>query len=461
MTLAAVQLVPAGDPLVNLELEAALLGVLMQSNEAVDAVADVVSADHFSEPLHGRVYQTIVHEVFKGKQANPVTLKGYFDRDEAMLALGGPVYLMKLAGNAVSISPYACASELADLALRRRMRNGLQAVAGDCSDLTVPASEIVTRADEAVSVTASDAIHQPEGWQCIDELFASYKDGRSGVLCRSIACVDELLGPMRPKQLVIGAGRPGMGKTAFALSYALGAAQAGHGVLFVSLEMSSTELAARMVADLCFDGGEGVPFNCIRDGELNQWQQRRMAEASSRMRGLPFRVIDAGSLTVGRLNMLIRRHARRMEADGFKLELVVVDYLQLLSPDGRGKSTYEAVSEVSRALKAMAKDNDLSILALAQLSRSVEQRADKRPQLSDLRDSGQIEQDADAVLFLLRNEYYLRQAEPDMMSPERAQWEAALEQHKGVLEFIVAKRRNGVTGSATGAFHGAYQAVRG
>ena len=170
--------------------------------------------------------------------------------------------------------------------------------------------------------------------------------------------------------------------------------------------------------------------------------------------------MDVGSLNIGRLNMLVRRHARAMAAKGFSLDLVIVDYLQLLSPDHKGRSNYEAVSEVSRGLKALAKDNELAVFALAQLSRTVETRPDKRPQLSDLRDSGQIEQDADAVLFLLRKEYYLRQEEPDPLSPKRVDWENHLDAVKGQIEFILAKRRNGTTGTAIGQFHGAYQAVR-
>ena len=252
-----------------------------------------------------------------------------------------------------------------------------------------------------------------------------------------------------------------MGKTALALSYAIGAAQQGHGVLFVSLEMSSTELAARMVADLCFNGNDGVPYNAIRDGVLNDWQADKVCKARDTMHRLPFHVVDAGQLTVGRLNTLIRRHARKMAARGHKLELVIVDYLQLLSSDARGRSNYETVSEVSRGLKAAAKDHGVAVFALAQLSREVEKRPDKRPQLSDLRDSGQIEQDADAVLFLLRPEYYHWQAEPEKDTSAWDKWEAELREMLGAIEFILAKRRNGVTGATFGSFYGTYQAVRG
>ncbi len=448
------------DPLVNFALEAELLGGLMIENNCVDQVADIVTAEDFSEKVLGRIFQAIVHEVASGKRANALTLKGYFDRDPDMARIGGISFLASLTGNYSGSPVVDAATSVADLARRRTMRAGLRVVSNECEDLTVPAAEIVTHADAAVSGSARDTIHQPTGGECFDELIKAFDDDRHGVLCHQIPAMDAVLGPLRSKQLIIGAGRPGMGKTAVALSYAIGAARAGHGVLYVSLEMSSTELAGRMAADMCFDGREGVPFNCIRDAKLNQWQRRKVVEAGSYMHSLPLAVIDAGHLTTGRLSMLARRHARRMQARGHRLELIIVDYLQLLSPDNRGRSNYEAVSEVSRALKALAKDMDCAVMALAQLSREVERRPDKRPQLSDLRDSGQIEQDADAVLFLLRNEYYLRQAEPDLTAPDRYDWEQALAEAQGKIEFILAKRRNGTVGTTVGEFHGAYQAVR-
>lgn len=446
--------------LVNLEAEQELIGNLLSENALFDMTADIIEPDDFSVPLHGRIYETALGEVMAGKSANPVTLKQMFADDQDMAASGGASYLLNLIGMAGFCNVREMATHIRDLSVRRFMQDGLTSAAGMCGDLNTQATDIIDEADHALAVRAKDRIHQPTGDECIDELLAGYAAQHLGVKCCQIPAVDDLLGPMRPKQLVIGAGRPGMGKTAFALSYAIGAAEAGHGVLFVSLEMSSAELAARMVSDMCFGRGDPLPFNAVRDGTLSAKQRNMIGDAKAHMRKLPFQVIDAGSLTVSRLGMLVRRHARRMAARGHKLELVVVDYLQLLSADGRGKSAYETVSEVSRGLKAMAKDNNLAVLALAQLSREVEKRPDKRPQLSDLRDSGQIEQDADAVLFLLRNEYYLRQCEPDAGDGKRLDWERLMADAEGKIEFILAKRRNGVTGSAVGSFHGAFQAVR-
>lgn len=446
------------DPLVNIEAEAELLGSLMTNAKAIDPVADLLSADDFAEPLHGRMFATILREHAAGKPATPVTLRGFFENDPAIEQLGGVVYLARLTGNCVGIATYEIAQQLVDLATRRRMRAGLSTAADACGDLEASIPEIVSFADSAMNVTGRDSISQLSIADCIAQHLATVQQKDHGIRCQTIKPLDDLLGPMKPKQLVIGAGRPGMGKTALAVSYGLGAAEAGHGVLFVSLEMAGDELGARVLADLCFDGEQGVPYSFIRDGDLRGRQMDMVLRAQGAASALPFTVIDTGSLTIGRLGALVRREARRMKANGYKLELVIVDYLQLLQPDTKGRSTYEAVSEISRGLKALAKDQGVAVFALAQLSRSVENRPDKRPMLSDLRDSGQIEQDADAVLFLLRQEYYLAQKAEEERDHA---WHQAMEQAQGKIEFILAKRRNGITGNAEGHFHGKFQAVRG
>lgn len=446
--------------LANPELEQELLGQLLFDNRLVEAVTDHITALDYSIPLHGRIYETIVSEVHQGNLANAVTLKPYFEADESLKSLGGPTYLMELSALASLNSVVDMAKQIARLARRRFMRDGLKEASDDCGNLDVSLADIMDRADSALSEQSRDTIHQPTGADCIGELIADLNSEATGVQSGCIPSLDQLLGPIRPKQLVILAARPGMGKTATAISYAQGAAQKGHGVLFVSLEMSSRELAGRMVADLCFDQDVELPYAAVRDGTLNANQREWIGRAQSFASELPFQVIDTGSLTVARLGMLVRSHQRRMKARGHPLELVVVDYLQLLQGDRRA-SAYERISEISMGLKALAKDTGVGIVALAQLSRAVESREDKRPQLSDLRDSGQIEQDADAVLFLLRDEYYLRQSEVEPHDPKFGEWQMLMADAKGKIEFILAKRRNGTTGTAIGAFHGAYQAVRG
>lgn len=446
--------------LANLDAEAELIGALLAENSLFDVVADELEAHDFAAPVLSRVYEIALAEFSAGRSANPITLKPYIEADKEAQALGGAAYLMELTANAGFSNARDIARQVADLARRRRIDTGLEQAQNLCADMSRSHAEIVACADDAITAHGKDFVHQPTGRECFDEMIEGFAEKALGASCGSIPSLDRVLGPLRPKQLVIGAGRPGMGKTAVALSYSLGAARNGHGVLFVSLEMSSRELAQRLASDLCYDR-DPIQFASIRDANLSQAQHKLLREARDFMGELPFQVIDAGSLTTGRLSSLIRRHKRRMEANGQKLELVVVDYLQLLSPDRRCNSNYEAVSEVSRALKAMAKDNDVAVLALAQLSREVEKRPDRRPMLSDLRDSGQIEQDADAVLFLLREEYYLRKEEPEPSHKDRLDWEAAMADARDKIEFIVAKRRNGVEGSAIGNFFGQFQAVRG
>jgi replicative DNA helicase len=219
--------------------------------------------------------------------------------------------------------------------------------------------------------------------------------------------------------------------------------------------MGADELCARAASEMSFGGPGQVPYSDFQqEGQPGRAVMNAIAEAERRMADMPLEIIDTGGITISRLQMEVRRAKRRMAAKGEKLELVVIDYVQLVRSDNKGHSPYERVSEVSMAMKALAKDNEVAVLALAQLSRSVESRPDKRPMLSDLRDSGQLEQDADLILFLLREEYYLRK--------EKAEgWEAAIQAVQNEIEFICAKRRHGVEGSAKGYFYGQYQAVRG
>jgi replicative DNA helicase len=448
----------------NIEAEAALIGALMIDNKLVDRAADKIAVDDFHEPLFGDIFALMVREVAGGRAANPVTLRPHFADDARMAALGGPAFLAQLTGSgAALIIASALIDQIVELAKRRRLLAGLNRAMTATADLDTSIPQLVDAIDNAIFIATrqGDPLHQPTGAECLDELIEAFDEPVKGTLCRSIPPLDDLLGPLGPKQLAVVAARPGMGKTATALSYALGAVSEGHGVLFVSLEMGSRELAQRMAADLCFEQDEQILFEAIRDNQLTTVQRREVCRARERLAQMPLQVVDTGSLSVGRLAMLVRRYKRRFAARGHSLDLVIVDYLQLLTSDIRGRSNYETVSEVSRTLKAIAKDQAVAVMALAQLSRETEKRASKRPELSDLRDSGQIEQDADAVLFLYRLEYYLRQAEPEPQSAERLQWEESMRSAAGDLEFILAKRRNGRTGTAHGRFFGEYQAVRG
>lgn len=447
----------------NVACEAALLGALMLENKIIDRVCDIVEPEDFAEPVHGRIFSLIVREHSNGRSANPVTLPPFLKDDPAFQELGGG-YLAQLTGTGASlVGAIDFARQVRDLASRRRLVEGLDAATALASDPNASTEQIVDAADAAIvdAGAVGETMHQVSAADCIREMIESIDDPDSGIVCNAIPSLDRLWGKLREKQVVIVAGRPGMGKSAMSLSYAVGVARAGHGVLFVSLEMSSQELGGRLAADMCFNGRGGVPYAAISNRNLTQDQRRLVARAYHELGELPFQVIDTGRITIGRLGMMVRRHKRRMAARGIDLKLVIVDYLQLVSADNKGRSQYEAVSEVSRGMKAIAKDNGVTMMALAQLSREVEKRASKRPELSDLRDSGQIEQDADVVMFLFRQEYYLRKAQPEETSPEWPEWRQALDACQNRIEFIVAKNRQGQEGVATGEFWGGNQAVRG
>lgn len=443
-----------------IEAEYAILGKLVSDNRRIDAVADIITQEDFADPFFGHIFGLIVSEYSQGRPANPVTLRPLLISHPSFAEIGGDAFLAQLQLVETLIVPaVATAKQIAATARKRRLIEGLT----ESAAIDGTAEQIIDAADQAIVTAAHSATSAIEmtGAACVDRLVKAYEQPKHGVKCTIIEPLDSLLGPLRRKQLVIMAGRPGMGKTACALSYALGAAQGGHGVLFISLEMGGEELAGRMSADLSFTGRSGVPLDDILADNPTRATIAATVDAADRLRDMPLSIVDTGKMTLGRLNMIVRRHKRRMAAKGEALELVVVDYLQLLSTDDRSRSNYETVSEISRTLKAIAKDNDVAILALAQLSREVEKRQDKRPQLSDLRDSGQIEQDADAVLFLVRPEYYLRTDEPAKHDPKRAEWEQALAACENEIEFICAKRRNGRTGTAKGHFYARFQAVRG
>lgn len=446
----------------NVAAEMQIIAAMLQDNAKIDYCADRLRKDDFYEPIHGGLFDLIISEHSQGRAVNPITLKPFLKDWPALEELGGAKYLISLtAEGGAQIGFAGFIDQVADLSRRRKMFDGLNRASAMATDLEQPLENIITTADGAVSGHGGqDGIEQLTGLQAFDAMLDSQRNPSYGVKSGHIGALDDVLGVIRPKELIIMAARPGMGKTACALSYALGAAQGGHGVLFVSLEMSAPELAGRMAADLCFGGQSSVPYAAIKNGDLNSGQKIKMSQARSTISELPLRIIDAGKLTTGRLSMLIMRTKRRMEAQGQTLDLVIVDYLQLMTPDHRTSGMYEKISEVSIALKATAKMHNVAMMALAQLSREVEKRPDKRPQLSDLRDSGQIEQDADGVLFLLRNEYYLRLEMGDETSPAHQKAAQSLLDHQNKIEFIVAKRRNGLTGSNMGSFYGEFQAVR-
>jgi len=451
----------------NTEAEAVLLGAIMQHNSKVYLISDKLAPDDFAEAIHGRIYHAVLELLASGKSASPITMAPLFQNDEAMRQLGGPAYLAKLTGSgmAAMVPVEEFADQILDLAARRRLIDALDVTTNEAADCSTPLAEIIDRSDAALvaAIERRETWAQPTAGEAVAQAIARIEaikanDGKVGVTT-GISELDDLLGGFEPGQLVIVAARPGMGKTAVACSAARGMAKQGEGVLFVSLEMKADELGMRIASDHCFQNGRGVPFNAIVNARITDDQMRALIRAENEIRTYPLNIIDAGSVTMSRLALGVRRNKRRMAAKGHELKVVIIDYLQLLQTDQRSKSVYEAVSEISRGLKALAKDAGVAIVALAQLNRGVEGRENKIPVLSDLRDSGQIEQDADAIIFLHREEYYLERTKPK--PGNEALHEQSLEACRNRIGYFCAKRRNGCVGDRMGWYLPVYQAVRG
>jgi len=457
---------PDAPAIANIEAECALLGAMMIENRLIDRVADIVRAEDFAEPFMGRLFTLAMREHNLGKLANPVTLKPYIDQDPALAELGGSGFLAQLTGSgAALVGAVDMAEQIADLAKRRRLSERLLAVAAECEDLEhfENLNELAGKAETAIAeaLDTQGGAQTMSGAKAIEANLGQQFEDAPGVLCRIIPSLDVALGAICPGDLVILASRPGMGKTATAISYAHGVAEAGDGVTFVSLEMRAAQLGGRLACDALFGTGEAIPYKAVSENRCTAEQRRTMARVAIKIRQWPLWIEDLPGASISRLSAIVRKHKRRLAARGKILKLVIVDYLQLLAPDYRTKNLYEATSLVSRGLKSLAKAEGVGVLALCQLSRQVEQRTDKRPTLSDLRDSGQIEQDADAICFLLRQEEYLKRTEPHPDSADWIDWRHSFDRARGKVEFIIAKRRAGEQSIGHGLWHGEYQAVRG
>jgi replicative DNA helicase len=457
-------------PLSNVEAEAALLGALMMENSILPiAAARVVSAD-FVEPLHGEIYDTIVKMVGTGSLATPVTMRPYFADHTSMAQLGGPGYLAQLTGNnAAVMGAKDFADQIADLSKRRALLaafDDARAAVLDCgqelqesvavidtalsaairSEADVKSRTIARAWDSAmVSIDAISAGTAPVGW---------WIDG--------LPDWNQMLGGMRPGNLIVLAGRPGMGKTAVAGGVAICAARAGIVTDFFSLEMTEEELMFRAITDICFDYDRGsFTYKQLQTGKLNATDRQRIDDARAMIDEWPLRFYEPPSSKAGRIIMEMRRRQRAATAKGRPVQLFVIDYLQLMEGDRATDNRVNEISEITRKLKLAAKELGVAILLLSQLSRAVEQREDKRPQLSDLRESGSIEQDADAVIFVYREQQYLENAEPPVGDKKRDAWEIQLQACRDQVELIARKVRKGKTQSRKCHFFGSHQAVRG
>lgn len=463
---------PAHDGPRNVSSEAALIGAMLIDNRVVDQVADLLAQDDFYEPVHGRIFAAIMAEVGGGRRVTPMLIWPHLEHDPGLRELGGQQYIGGLTGSgAALIGARDFALQVADFAKRRRLLESLTAMTALVSDsarLGEPIEALTDAVDASINAAlARDHISKGVSFdQAFDATLAEVEaeargEAPTGLEITGLDDWNKLTGGMRRGEVIILAGRPSMGKTAVGLSAALGAARAGHGTLFISLEMAVPELTKRAISDIIFEHGQSASYENVQRGKFTAFDQDRIAEARRQIASWPLILHEDAGLRVGRLAMMIRRYRRQMVARGKTLDVVFIDYLGLVRSDTSKQKRYEEVSEVSRTIKTLARELGVAIVLLAQLNREVEKREDKRPQLHDLRDSGEIEQDADTILFVYREEYYLERSEPDIHDKKRTDWETSMGAARDKVELISAKVRKGRIGRRLCHFFAAHQAVRG
>ncbi len=451
----------------NLEAEQALLGAILVNNDVMEKVQDFLLADHFANGAHNKIYAACQTMIEKGQLVTPVTLKPFFEKDEMLDEVGGGTYLAKLAASAITIiNAVDYGLLIYDLAVRRNLIDlGTDIVnKAYAFDVDETSKEQIEEAEKqlyhmADSGTAEGGFKdfKTSAITAVNVIGAALRrKGDLAGVTTGFESINRKIGGLHKSDLLIIAGRPAMGKTALATNMAFNAAKAwkhdkelgvpddenkGAVVGFFSLEMSSDQLASRILAEQA-----GMSSQDMRQGNLSQEEFNKLSRVAIELEGLPLHIDDTPGLTIGAL----RTRARRLQRQK-GLGLVIVDYLQLLRGTGGGKgkgpeNRVQEVSEITRGLKALAKELSIPVVALSQLSRTIESRDNKRPLLSDLRESGTIEQDADMVTFVYRPEYYHNQQEPDPGTAEHMQWLEEGEKLLGLAEFIIGKQRHGPTG---------------
>ena len=450
-----------------------MLGAMMIDNRLADDLVDRLEPAHFFEPLHGRIFAAIKTLRSNDMLATPVTLRPMFEADEGMRELGGPAYLASLTGSGAGlIGARQVAQQIYDLAMLRALvtvGRTLVDRAMDTSEEVNPRAQIELAEEELYKVAGDGGAEssiktfaQATTMAVKNAERALNSGGHVSGITTGLDSVNSKIGGMHRSDLMILAGRPGMGKTSLATNIAFNAARrwmrdmadgippaesVGAKVAFFSLEMSADQLATRILAEQ-----SRISSESLRMGKISRAEFGQLAQAAAELENLPLFIDDTGGLSISALHTRVRRLQRRHNNE---LGLVVVDYLQLLTAGGKGDGNrVQEISEISRGLKTLAKDMNVPVLALSQLSRAVESREDKRPMLSDLRESGSIEQDADMVWFVFREDYYTAAREPKRpvegdnakVFEDHAAWASDMERVYGLAELIVAKQRHGATG---------------
>ena len=457
----------------NIEAEQALLGALLINNHVYDRVANILNETHFFDPVHGKIFEVAASRIKNNSLASPVTLKAFLEDDPGLAELGGNAYLVRLAGASVSVFASKDYAELIrELATRRSLIDIGNEISGKAGTIDIendPKEQIINAEQKLYELAETG--QKGSGFksflkaikEAVDVANSAYqREGGMVGPSTGFNDLDKKLGGLHQSDLLILAGRPSMGKTALATNiafniakkYSKGTLQDGSegaidgGVVgFYSLEMSAEQLAARILSEV-----SEVPSDQIRRGDMTEKEFRRFVEAAKSLEACPLFIDDTPALPITQLAARARRLKR---TNG--LDVLIVDYLQLVRPASSKDSRVNEVSEITQGLKAIAKELDIPVIALSQLSRQVENRDDKRPQLSDLRESGSIEQDADVVMFVYRGEYYKEREKPNDHEIEKmAAWQAEMEELHGKAEIIIGKQRHGPIGTIDLSFEGQF-----
>ncbi|MDR3285438.1 MAG: replicative DNA helicase [Holosporales bacterium] len=448
----------------NIEAEKSLLGGILLNNHAIEQVSDFLKAEHFYSTAHGKIYYAIQILTDRNQVADPITLKDFFNNEEELKSIGGAEYFVELANSVVSLlNTLDYGRIIFDTFVRRQLISISQETTDECRtvDIENSAVEIVENIEKKLynlvelgqgkntTIAFRDALVQ-----AIETAEAAFKrDSHVVGVTSGLLDVDRWLGGLHKSDLLIIAGRPSMGKTALATNIAFNAARShlskpteGAKVAFFSLEMSAEQLAMRILASEC-----GISSDKIRRGSIRKEDFPKFVEISRQISNTELYIDDTPGLSLASL----RSRARRLKRQ-HNIGLIVIDYLQLIDAASRrtADNRVQEVSAITRNLKTLAKELNIPVLALSQLSRAVEQRDDKRPQLSDLRESGSIEQDADVVLFIYREEYYQARKEPKEGTEEHAQWQKLMNEVYNQAELIIAKQRHGPVGTIKLFFDG-------
>ena len=449
----------------NLEAEQALLGSILVNNDIIDEISNFIYPQTFYDPSHIKIFEVIESLNNKGMIANPITLKNFFEKENILDEVGGTEYLVKLTRFSGSVKQ---ANDYAKIIQEMYLRRELIKISDKLNSDTLNASSQEQNAENIIEGTEKSLFDLAERGsfsqsflkfnKALDQtiematLAMQNDQGIVGVPT-GLTDLDQKLGGLHKSDLVIIAGRPSMGKTALATNIAYNAAenilkrQEKSSVAFFSLEMSSEQLSTRILSEQA-----RIKSDDIRRGKVTEEEINRYIETSRNIYNLPLYIDETPAITIATLCNRARRIKRL-----FGLSLIVVDYIQLMrSSSNKIENRVNEISEITQGLKALAKELSVPVLALSQLSRAVEQRDDKQPQLADLRESGSIEQDADVVMFVYREEYYLERKQPKLGSIEHAEWQSKMNDVNGLADIILGKQRHGPTGTVKVEFEGIY-----